>query len=175
MQVGSSTSSSAQMQALENAAAGKYQSGQDFSFLLQLANGTVSDASNSSASGTSSSGSSSGSPTNTGSSSAESSSSGSYLMSGSFQQSSLIAVGTMTQDGQGSKLVPFSQQQVQSEEAAVNNAGQTAYTDALQNFMTLSQASGQMETTSLSDHMQFTADNGLISGGFNTSFSLKPA
>jgi hypothetical protein len=162
MQVSSSTSPSAQLQALENAAAGKYQTGQDFSFLLQLANGTMSDASNSSVGGSSSSG----------SSNTVSSSSGNYLMSGSFQQGSLVAVGTMTSGGQ---MVPFSQQQVQSEKAAVNNAGQTAYSDALQNFLMLSQAGGQMGTTSLSDQEQFTADNGQISGFFNTSFSLKPA
>jgi hypothetical protein len=172
MQVGSSTGPSAQLQALENAAAGKYQTGQDFSFLLQLANGTVSDASTAPVSAASSSGSSSGDTTDTGSSNAGSSSSGSYLMSGSVQQGSLIAVGTMTSSGQ---MVPFSQQQVQSEEAAANNASQTAYSDSLQNFMTLSQASGQMEATTLSDKEQFTADNGLVSGFIDTNFSLKPA
>lgn len=166
MQVGSSTTISAQLQGLENAAVGKYQGGQDFSFLLQMVNGSVSDASGSSSSNSSGSGS-----TGTSSPSAGSTASNGYLMSGSFQAETLVAVGTMTPGGQ---MTPFSQQQVQSEEAAVNTGGKAAYSNALQNFLTLSQAGGQMGAASLSDHKQFVADNGLIAGSFDTSFSLKP-
>jgi hypothetical protein len=71
-------------------------------------------------------------------------------------------------------MMPFSPQQVQSEETAVNAAGNAAYSNALQNFLMLSQAGGQTGATSLSDHEQFTADNGLIAGSFDTSFSLEP-
>lgn len=163
MQIGSSNSLSAQLKALENAALGQYQSNQDFSLLVQQAGGgTSADQSSSTDSSADSSSSTD--------SSSSSSSSGGYQLSGTFSGSSVIAVGTMS-NGQ---LVPFSQAQIQSEEAAVATARQNAYANALQNFMTLSEAGGQLGTTTFTDKEQFTADNGLVGGNFDTSLSLKP-
>jgi hypothetical protein len=148
MQVAPPNNLSPQLQSLGSAALGKYQSGQDFNFLL--------DAASTSAGGNGQSSTAAGN---------------SFVMSGSFRPTSLVAVGTI---GPGGTLKPFSPEQVQNEEAAVNQESASAYADALQNFLTLSQASGQMGTTTLSDHQEFTADDGLISGSFDTSFSLKP-
>ncbi len=159
MQVGSSTTLATQLQALGNAAAGKFQAGQDFSFLLEMENGTVSDAR----------GSSPGAPTDIDSASVGASQGYGLSMSGSFKSESLVAVGTM---GTGGHMTPFSSQQVQGEEAALGLAGKSAYANALQNFLALSQAGGQIGGTTLNDKEQFVADNGLISGTFNTSLSL---
>jgi len=164
MQVGSGSSGSSlssQLQALENAALGQYQSSGNFNFLLQQANQTDDSSGSTSTSSSSSS--------STSSSSSSSNSNGGYQLSGSFVGSSLIAVGTMGPNGQ---MTPFSQAQVQSEESLANNARQTAYGNALQNFMALSKAGGQLD--SFSDQESFTADNGLVSGNFDTSLSLKP-
>lgn len=174
MQVGSSTSSASQLQALENAALGAYQSNQDFSFLLQATQsgqvtGSETTDGSSGSSGSTSSFSSSGSSTS-GSSSASSSSDGGWQLSGSITGGEVYAVGTMT----GGVLQPFSQQQIQGELNAIDKVRQTAYADSLQNFMTLSEAGGQMGGGTYSDHVEFTADNGLVGGNFDTSFSLKP-
>ena len=82
----------------------------------------------------------------------------------------MIAVGTMNADG---TMTPFSQAQVQSEEDLANNARQTAYGNALQNFMALNQAAGG-QINSFTDQESFTADNGLVGGNYDTSLSLKP-
>ena len=158
MQVGSSGSSlQSQLEALENAARGQYQAGQDFSLLLQTGgNSSTSSSSSSSSSSTSNSGTSSSGPSG-------------YQLSGSFTGASVIAVGTMNPDG---TMTPFSQAQVQSEENLANNARQTAYGNALQNFMALSQAGGQID--SFTDRESFTADNGLVGGNYETSLTLKP-
>ncbi len=149
MQVGSTGSSlQSQLRALENAALGQYQAGQNFSLLLQTGGNSSTSSSSSSSSSSSGSG---------------------FQMSGSFTGGSLIAVGTMGANGQ---MTPFSQQQVQSEEDVANNARQSAYGSALQNFMTLSQAGGQID--SFNDQESFTADNGLVSGNYDTSLTLKP-
>jgi hypothetical protein len=80
----------------------------------------------------------------------------------------VIAVGTMNPDG---TMTPFSQAQVQSEEDLANNARKAAYGNALQNFMALSQAGGQID--SFTDRESFTADNGLVGGNYETSLTLK--
>jgi hypothetical protein len=160
MQVGSSGSSlQSQLQALENAALGQYQAGQDFSLLLQTGGNS---SSNSSTSSSSSGG------TSTSSSSSTSSDTSGYQLSGSFTGASVIAVGTMNPDG---TMTPFSQAQVQSEEDLANNARKAAYGNALQNFMALSQAGGQID--SFTDRESFTADNGLVGGNYETSLTLK--
>ncbi len=164
MQVGSSSTLTSQMQTLENAALGKYQDSQDFSFLLQTdQSGNLDSSSGSSDSG--SSGSSSSGSTDTGTDTSTG-----YQMSGSFTGGSIYAVGTMNANGQ---MTPFSQQQIQSEQDAIQTQRKAAYSDALQNFMTLSQASGQLANTTMNDQVQFTGDNGLIGGSFDTSLSLK--
>ena len=165
MKVGSTNDLSSQLQALENAALGQYQSSQNFNFLLQQA-GQTDQAGGGSASSSSSS-TSSGSST----SSQSSSSSGGYELSGSFTGSSLYAVGTFGADGQ---LNYFSPQQIQSEQNAIATVRQSSYADALQNFMTLSQAGGQIGGGSYNDQVSFTADNGLVGGNFDTSLTLKP-
>jgi hypothetical protein len=174
MQVGSSGNSlQSQLQALESAALGQYQSsqlGQSFNFLLQTAdNGSSSSSSSSTSSSSSSSTSSSSSSSSTASQSSSTGSGSGYQLSGSFTSDSLIAVGTMGPNG----LIPFSQQQVQSEENSVASAGQSAYADALQNFMTLSQASGQQGGT-YTDQQSYTSANGMVSANFDTSLTLKP-
>ncbi|THD64341.1 hypothetical protein [Phenylobacterium sp.] len=96
-------------------------------------------------------------------------------LSGNTQSGSLIAVGTISPNGQ---MDPFSPAQVQSEENMVANMGQASFADSLQNFLTLAQAgspNGQVAASSYSDQQQFTGDNGLVSAYFNTSFSLDPA
>jgi hypothetical protein len=70
-------------------------------------------------------------------------------------------------------MTPFSQAQVQSEEDLASNARQSAYGNALQNFLALNQASGG-QIDSVSDQESFTADNGLVSGSYDTSLTLKP-
>lgn len=149
MQVGSSTALLAQLQALEKAALGQYQGGQDFNFAV---------AQTDCAAGSGGSAADSGSQ-----------------LSGSFKSSSLIAVGSMTPDGQ---MVPFPAKQIQSEENAASAMGQTAFADSLQNFLLLAQTSdptGQIGSSSYSDHQQFVGDNGLVSATFDSSFSLGPA
>ncbi|GEM_PF-5703373 len=163
MQVGSSTSLAQQLQALENAAQGQYQSSSNFSFLLQ-ATGQSGQSSDSGSSTPSSSSSSSSSSSTT-----SSSSGGDLQLTGSFTGGALYAVGT----GFGSNFVPFSQQQIQGELNTINTARQNAYSSALQNFMTLSQASGQITDTTMTDQVSFTGDNGLVGGNFDTSLSLK--
>jgi len=105
-----------------------------------------------------------------GSSSSSSSGSSGYQLTGSFTGGSLIAVGTMNPDG---TMTPFSRAQVQSEEDLASNARQSAYGNALQNFMALNQASGG-QIDSVSDQESFTADNGLVSGNYDASLTLKP-
>ncbi|MEJ0066222.1 MAG: hypothetical protein WDM85_13070 [Caulobacteraceae bacterium] len=148
MQVGSSTTLSQELQALGSAALDQYQGGGDFSF-------TVGD---------------------TGDSSAGAGAAGAAnLLSGTFKPESLVAVGTMTPDGQ---LVPFSAAQVQSEENMVANMSHISYADSLQNFLALAQAgsaNGQAGASSYSDQQQFVGDNGLVSANFDTSFSLNLA
>jgi hypothetical protein len=95
-------------------------------------------------------------------------------LSGSVQTDSLIAVGTMTADGQ---MIPFSSAQVQSEEAMAANVGQLSYADSLQNFLTLAQAGspdGQVSASSYKDSQQFTGDNGLIGVASFANYSLSP-
>lgn len=154
MQIGSSSDLAKQLQALQNAANGEPQDGSAFSLLMQTGGSGTSPAI--------SSGSDSGS---------SSSSSSGWQLSGSSTTDSLIAVGTMGSDG---KMTPFSQQQIQSEEQAVAKAGKNAYSDALQNFMTLSQASGQLSGGTYTDQQSYVASNGLVSANFDTSLTLKP-
>ena len=163
MQVGSSNSSAAsQLQVLEQAALGQYQANQDFNLLLQSAGSGSGTASSSTSSGSDSSSSSS-------STSSPSNSNGDWQLSGSFTGGGVYAVGT----GFGSSFVPFSQQQIQSEQDAIQTQRKASYSDALQNFMTLSQASGQLANSTMSDQVKFTGDNGLIGGSFETDLSLK--
>jgi hypothetical protein len=148
MQIGSSSPLPTQLQTLENAALGKYQNGQDFNFVLNGLTGETSGASGSSGSG--------------------------YDLSGAFQAGSLIAVGTMS----NGVLQPFSSQQIQDEESSLAEMRQTAFTDSLQNFLSMAQESsvnGQIGSCSYSDQQEFTGDNGLISASFDTSLSLNPA
>lgn len=169
MQVGSTSSLSSQLQALENAALGQYQSTQNFNFLLTQANQT--DDSSSSSDSASSGGGSSSSSSDSASQSSASSSAGGYQLSGSFTGASVYAVGTFGTDGQ---LNYFSPQQIQSEQDAIATVRQSSYADALQNFMTLSQAGGQIGSGTYNDQVSFTADNGLVGGNFDTSLTLKP-
>lgn len=144
-----------QLQALQSAALNQYQGG-DFSFTVGGDSG------------------SGGGSASSASSSAGSTGSGGPQLSGSFQTSSLIAVGTM----QNGKLDPFSAAQIQSEESMEANAGQLSYEDSLQNFLTLAQAgspNGQIAASSYTDQQSFVGDNGLISASYNTSFSLSPS
>lgn len=164
MQVGSSGDLASQLQTLENAALGKYQDSQGFNFLLQQADQTDQAGGSSSSSGTSSG------STNQASSGSSSGSPGGYAFSGSFTGTSLIAVGTFGADGH---MIPFSQQQIQSEYAAVANAGKSAYANALQNFMTLSEAGGQLSTGTLTDHESYSSGDGMVSANFDTSLTLK--
>jgi len=95
-------------------------------------------------------------------------------LTGSFQSSSLIAVGTFGPDG---KMIPFSQQQIASEYQSVADASKSAYADALQNFLTLSKGAdsdGGSSGTTYTDKSSFTSDNGLVSANFDATFSLKP-
>lgn len=165
MKVGSTNDLSSQLQALETAALGQYQSNQGFNFLLQQANQTDGSGGSSSSSGKSGSSSSSSSSTS------QTSGSSGYQLSGSFTGDALIAVGTMSANGQ---MTPFSQQQVQSEESAVASARKSAYANALQNFMTLSQASGQMSGGTFTDQQSYVSANGMVSANFDTSLTLKP-
>ena len=73
----------------------------------------------------------------------------------------------------------FPQQQIEQEYAAVDQMDQTAYSNALQNFLTLSQQAdsaspgGQTAGSSTyTDQARFVGDNGLISTGFNANFTL---
>ena len=144
----SSGTLSPQLQALGSAVLNTYQSGGNFSF-------------NANYSGTSSS-------------SAESTSASDQL-SGNVKTESLIAVGTMTPNGQ---LDPFSPAQIQSEDAIVANMGQISFADSLQNFLALSQAgsqNGEVGVSSYTDQQQFVGDNGLVSMSINTRFSLDSA
>lgn len=166
MQVGSSSSSlAAQLQALESAAQGQYQSGGDFDFMVnqatagqatagQASGGQGGDASSSSANGT-----------------ATAAGSGQQL-SGAFQATSLIAVGTVGPNG---TMQTFSPQQIQSEQADVAKMSQTAYSNSLQNFMALAQASGQMGGASYTDQQSFMSGDGDISASFTSQFSLQPS
>jgi hypothetical protein len=140
---------SPQMQALGSAALSKYQSDDDFDFTVDDSG----DASGASATGSTGAG---------------------AQLSGSLKSGSLIAVGTMSADGQ---MVPFSAAQVQGEEAMAANMRQISFADSLQNFLTLAQAGspdGQVGASSYSDQQQFTGDNGLVSTFSDTSFSLNP-
>ncbi|HMA50588.1 MAG TPA: hypothetical protein VKP60_12595 [Magnetospirillaceae bacterium] len=159
MKIGSTNDLSSQLQALENAALGQYQSSQNFNFLLQQT-GQTGQADSSSASSSSSS-----------STSSQSSSASGYQLAGSFTGGSIYAVGTFGANGQ---LNYFSPQQIQSEQNAIATVRQSSYADALQNFMTLSQAGGQIGGGSYNDQVSFTADNGLVGGNFDTSLTLKP-
>jgi hypothetical protein len=150
MQIGASAGFSAQWQTLENAAKGNYQDSQDFDAVLQMMNDSTSTAG---------SGSSGGDSINTGASSAGSTASGDQN-SGKLQMRALVAVGTRSSDGQ---MTPYSTQQLQSEKAEMNKEGASVYADALQNFMTFSQANGQAATAAaMSDPSQFMT--GLGSG-----------
>jgi hypothetical protein len=161
MQVGSSTSPSAQLQILENAAQGKYQDNQDFNALLQMMSGNASAAPNTP---------SGGMPAGANTSGAKSETSGGQT-TGELQIRGLVAVGTRSPDGQ---VTPYSTQKLQSEKAQLTEEGATAYADALQNFMTLSQANGQVATVaSMNDRSQFTTSLG--SGVVYDSFALTPA
>jgi hypothetical protein len=172
MQVGSSTDLSAQLQALENAALGKYQSNQNFSFLLQQSDPTNQGGDASSSGAASDGGSDTGdTPASSASSTNTAGAANGYQLSGSFQAGEVYEVGTFGSNGQ---VIPLPQQEVQNELNALATARQAAYSDALQNFMTLSQASGQIGGGTFSDDMKFTADNGMVGGNFDTSFSLKP-
>ena len=64
--------------------------------------------------------------------------------------------------GSSGSAAPGAGQQSKSEGQAVAKAGRNAYADALQNFLTLSQASGQLA-------------GGMVSANFDTSLTLKPA
>jgi hypothetical protein len=151
MQVRSSNSSLAsQIQALEKAAFAEYQPNQDFSLLLQTG------------------GSGSSATTSSGSSSPTSNSNNNWQMSGSVTGTEVYAVGT----GFGDSFKPFSQEQIQSEQDAIETQRMAAYSDTLQNFLILSQASGQLAGTTMSDHMTFSGDNGLIGGSVDTNLSL---
>ena len=152
MQIGSSSDLAKQLQALQNAANGQSQSGSDFSLLMQT-------------------GGSGASPAISSGSSESSSSSDGWQLSSSSTTDSLIAVGTMGANGQ---MTPFSQQQIQSEEQAVAKAGKNAYSDALQNFMTLSQASGQLSGGTYTDQQSYVASNGMVAANFDTTLTLKP-
>lgn len=156
MQVGSSSDLAKQLQALQNAALGQYQSNSDFSLLLQTG-GSDSGANAGPASGSG------------GASNSTSASDGNWQLSGNFTGGAVYAVGTFGANGQ---LNRFSQQQVQSELDAIQQQRKASYSDALQNFMTLSQASGQLADTTMTTQTQFTGDNGLIGGSYQTSLSL---
>jgi hypothetical protein len=159
MQVGSSSSLAAQLQALESAAQAQYQAGSDFDFMV----GQAGAASSGPAGGAA--GASSGDPT----AGATTGAAGAGQLSGSFQSTSLIAVGTVGANG---AVQMFSPQQIQGEEDDVAKMRQSAFTDSLQNFMTLAQEGGQMGASSYTDQSSFTGDNGLISASFNSQFSL---
>jgi hypothetical protein len=152
MQVGSSTSLSAQLQALESAAQTQYQDGGDFDFMVGQASGSGSVGSSSSSSSSSGAAGSDG------------------QLSGSFQSSSIMAVGTVGANGVVSL---FSPQQIQDEQHDLAKMRQSAFSDSLSNFMTLAQAGGQMGTSSYTDQQSFTGDNGAISANFSSQFSLQ--
>lgn len=156
MQVNSSTSLSSQLQALENAALGQYQGGPSFADALQQT-----------------APSSSSTTTNI-----DVKSDGDQL-TGTFQTGALIAVGTMGANGQ---IQLFSQQQIEQEYATADQMEKTSYSNAMQNFLTLSQEadsaspSGQAAGTSTyTDQARFVGDNGLISTGYNANFTLTQA
>jgi hypothetical protein len=96
-------------------------------------------------------------------------------LAGDFQSSSVYAVGTVGADGQ---VNLFSQEQIQQEQGALANARKLAYANALQNFLTLAQAtsptSEPLQASSLTDEQQFVGDNGLISASFTSQLSLQP-
>jgi hypothetical protein len=97
-----------------------------------------------------------------------------YQLSGSFQSGALVAVGSVSEDGQ---VTLFPQAQIQSEESDLAQMRQTSYSDSLQNFMMLAQAgetNGQVGAATYADQQQFTGDNGLISASFDTSLTLTP-
>jgi hypothetical protein len=155
VQVTSSSSLAAQLGTLENTAKSKYRDSHDFSFVLDQAlqsspsinNWTAPQAGPSKLSSTNG-----------------------WELSASASSAELIAVGRIEPDG---TVVPYSQQQIQSEQDAVDSARRAAYDNALHSFLTLSQAGGQLGAGTLTDHEQFTTANGLVSGQFDTSFSLK--
>jgi hypothetical protein len=150
MQVNSSTGLSAQLQALETAAL-KQQQAASSGFAVPTPQTAGSSATTINAT------------------------SGGQQLNSSFQMSSLVAVGTVGANGQ---VQLFSQDQIDGEYAAVAKMGQTAYANALQNFMTLSQqadTTGQPATSSYTDQASFVGDNGLISANFDSSFTLGPA
>jgi hypothetical protein len=148
MQVGSTSGLSASLQSLEISAQNQYQANGDFSFAVDQAMA---------AQGTGGS----------------SPSGGASKLSGSFQSSSVYAVGTFGADGH---VNLFSQQQIQQELGELANARETSYGDTLQNFLTLAQAAspdgGPTQPASLTDTQQFTGDNGLIGGSFTTHLEL---
>jgi hypothetical protein len=118
MQVNSSTSLSAQLQALENQALSQYANGPSFAQAAQQAGGGA----------TTPAGGSSNTTINA--------TSGGQTLTGNFRAFSLVAVGALGPDGQ---MQLFPQSQIDSEYASVNQMAQTAYANSLQNFMTLSQ------------------------------------
>jgi hypothetical protein len=155
MQVTSSSNLAAQLGTLENAARSKYQDRHDFSFVLDQALQSSPSINNSTASQPGPS---------------KSSSTNGWELSANVSSAELIAVGRIEPDG---TVVPYSQQQIQSEQDTVDSARRAAYDNALHNFLALSQAGGQLGAGTLTDHEQFTTANGLVSGQFDTSFSLK--
>jgi hypothetical protein len=174
MQV-SGSALSAPFQQIENSVMSEFESNQgaDFSFLLNMPDSGGASSSDDSAS-TSASAASSSSAGSTASSSSSGSSSG-YQVSGSSQSSMLYAVGTMNPDG---SLNMFSPQQIADEKATASKMNQQAFADSLQNFLTLAQAgdsNGQIANASFTDQQSFVGDNGLISGGSQTSFSVSQA
>ncbi len=163
MQVGSSSSSlSAQLQALQSAALGQYQAGSDFDFMVGQAGDASSGDDSSSATG---------SATGAAAGSTPGATPGAGQLSGSFQSSSLYAVGTMGSNG---VMQMFSPQQIQSEQDDLSKMRQSAYSDSLSNFMTLAQEGGQMGGSSYTDQQSFTGDNGMISASFSSQFALGP-
>lgn len=152
MQVNPSTSLSSQLQVLENAALGQYQGGSSFANMLQQITDSSSSTTNVNVK------------------------SGGDQLTGTFQTGALIAVGTVGANGQ-TQLYP--EQQIEQEYAAVDQMGQTTYSNALQNFLTLSQQansaspSGQAAGTSTyTDQASFVGDNGMISTVFDTNLTL---
>jgi hypothetical protein len=155
VQINSSTNLSSQLQVLENSALGQYQGGPSFADMLQQTSGSSSSTTNVNIK------------------------SGGDQLTGTFQTGALIAVGTVGANGQ-TQLYP--QQQIDQEYAAVDRMGQTTYSNALQNFLTLSQQADAASpsghaagTSTYTDRASFVGDNGMISTVFNTNLTLTQA